>query len=124
MVEEFKATKARAISALLLSKDGKVQHANKSNRCGRKRKPQEAILDAETYWTHQESTGVVCQGHLGIGNYNVKRWSKASAKGRRELVVQKVFEAAEEDHRGKVVGLASLGQWMQWYQALEPSLHL
>ncbi|KAJ8351555.1 hypothetical protein SKAU_G00230310 [Synaphobranchus kaupii] len=59
---------------------------------------------------------------LGLGNYNAKRWSKANAKGKRGLVVQRIRETVEEDRRVKVVGLACQGQWMQWDQALERSL--
>ncbi|CAM4543850.1 unnamed protein product [Leuciscus chuanchicus] len=110
VAEEYKATKARAVSTLLLSKDGKVQHASKSIRCGRKWKPQEAVSEAEAHWKHQEIVGVVCQGRLGLGHYNTKRWSKANTKGKRELAVQRVREAEEEHRRVKAVGLASQGQ--------------
>ncbi len=61
VVEKCKATKARAVSTLLLSKDEKVCHANKTVKCGRKWKPQEAVKEAESYWKHQEIIGVVCQ---------------------------------------------------------------
>ncbi|KAJ8338397.1 hypothetical protein SKAU_G00373630 [Synaphobranchus kaupii] len=122
VVEEFKATKARAVSTLLPSEDGKARHANKTIKSGRKWKPQEAVMDAEAHWKHQVIVGVVCQGRLGLGNYNAKRWSKANAKGKRGLVVQRVRETVEEDRCVKAVGLACQGQWMQWDQALERSL--
>lgn len=83
VVAEFKATKARAVSTLLLSKDEKVWHANKTGKCGRKWKPQKAVREAESYWKHQEIIAVVCQGRLGLGNYKAKSWSKVDAKGRR-----------------------------------------
>ena len=73
VVEEFKATKARAVSTLLLSKDEKVRHANNTIKCGRKWKPQEAVKEAEVHWKHQEIVGVVRQGRRGLGNYNAKR---------------------------------------------------
>lgn len=122
VVEEFKATKARAVSTLLLSEDQKVRHANESIKCGRKWKPQEAVKEAEAHWRHQEIVGVVCQGRLGLGHYKIKRWSKSNAKGRRALVVQRVRETAEEDRRVKATGLAVQGQWMQWDKALDRPL--
>lgn len=99
VVEEFKATKAKTVSTLLLSKDVKVHHANKTVKCGRKWKLQgsKKANHRKSYWKHQEIIGVVCQGQLGLGNYKAKSWSKADAKGRRTLVVQRVREAAEED---------------------------
>lgn len=81
VVEEFKATKARAVSTLVLSKDVRVRNSNKTIKCGRKWKPQEAVREAEAYWKHQEIIGVVCQGWLRLGNYSAKRWSKTNAKG-------------------------------------------
>lgn len=90
MVEEFKTTKARAVSTLLLSRNKKVRHANKSIRCDRKWKPQDTVVKAEAYWKHQEIVGIVCQGRLDLGNDNTKQWSKANAEGRRELVVRTV----------------------------------
>lgn len=122
VVEEFKATKARAVSTLLLSKDRTVHHTSNSIKCGKKWKPQTAVAEAEAYWKHQEVVGIVCQGRLGLGNYNTKQWSKATAHGKRELLVQRVREAAEEDRRVKTVGLASQGQWMRWDEALDRSL--
>lgn len=62
VVEEFKATKARAVSTLLSSKDGKVKHSSIAIRCGRKWKPQQAIREAESHWRHQEIMSVVCKG--------------------------------------------------------------
>ncbi len=59
VVEEFKATKARVVSTLLLSKDEKDHHANKTVK---KWKPQEAVKEAESYWKHLEIIGMVCQG--------------------------------------------------------------
>lgn len=41
-------------------------------------KREEAVKKAETYWKHQDIVGLVCQEQLGLGNYNAKRWSKAS----------------------------------------------
>lgn len=122
VVEEFKATKVRAISTLVLSEDEKVRHANKTIKCSRKWKPQAAVKEAEAYWRHQEIIGVVCQGQLGLGNYSTKRWSKTNAKGRRGLIVRRVREAAEEDRCVKATGLVCQGQWMQWDNALGQSL--
>lgn len=48
------------------------------------------------YWKHHEIIGVVCQGGLGLGNYNDTRWSKTNAKGRRGLMVQRVRAAVDE----------------------------
>lgn len=73
-MEEFKATKARAASTVLLYKDGQVRHANKTSKCGRKWKPQQAVKEAEAYWKNQDT----------------KLWSKANAKGKRGLMVQRV----------------------------------
>lgn len=67
----------------------------------------EAVQEAEAYWRHHEIVGVVCQGRLGLGNYSAKSWWKASARSRKGLVVQRIREAAEEDHHVKVVGLTS-----------------
>lgn len=92
-MEEFKATKARAVGTLLPSKDENVQQANKSIGCSRKWKSQEAVLEPEAYWKPQEIISVVCEGRLGA-------------------------EAAEDDCRVKAMGLASPGFWMQWDQAL------
>lgn len=89
-VEEFKATKARAACTLLLSKDTKVRHASTAINCGRKWRPLEAVKEAEGYWRHQEIVGTICQGRLGLGNYNVKSWAKSGAQDRRGLVVQRV----------------------------------
>ena len=58
VVVEFKATKARAVSTLLSSEDGKVRHTSKTIKCDRKWKPQQAIGEAESYWRHQEIMGV------------------------------------------------------------------
>lgn len=90
VIEEFKATKARAACTLLLSKDIKVRHTSTTINCGRKWKPLEAVQEAETYLRHKEIVGTVCQGRLGLGNYNVKSWTKSSAQGKRDLVVQRV----------------------------------
>lgn len=76
-------------------------------------------MEAEAYWKHQEIVGVVCQGRLGLGHYNTKRWSNTNAKGERELVVQRVREAAEEDRHVKAVGLTHQGDWVKWDQAGE-----
>ncbi|CAM4625186.1 unnamed protein product [Leuciscus chuanchicus] len=80
VVEEFKATKARAVSTLLSSEDGKVRHASKT------------LI-----------------------------WSKADARARRGLVVQRVREAVEE-RQVKAIRLASQGRWTQWDQAQERPL--
>ncbi|KAL1250851.1 hypothetical protein QQF64_018647 [Cirrhinus molitorella] len=122
VVEEFKAAKARAVTTLLSSKDRKVRHASKTIKCGRKWRPQQAVMEAESHWKHQEITGVVCQGRLGLGHYSEKRWSRADARARRGLVVQRVREAAEEEWQVKAIGLASQGRWTQWDQAQERPL--
>ncbi|KAF4111690.1 hypothetical protein G5714_008721 [Onychostoma macrolepis] len=122
VVEEFKAAKARAVSTLLSSEDGKVRRASKTIKCGRKWKPQQAVMEAEFHWKHQEIVGVVCQGRLGLGHYSEKRWSRADARARRGLVVQRVREAAEEERQVKAIGLASQGRWTQWDQAQERPL--
>lgn len=122
VVEEFKATKTRAVSSLLLSEDEKVRHANKSIKSGRKWKPQEAVKEAEVHWRHQKVIGVVCQGRLGLGHYSTKMWSKTNAKGKRELVVQRVRKTAEEERCVKAIGLAAQGQWMQWDKAMDRQL--
>lgn len=122
VVEEFQATKARAVGTLLLSEDGKVRTASKTIKCGRKWKPQQAVIEAETHWKHQEIVGVLCKGHLGLGHYSTKRWSKANARTRRAFVVQRVREAAEEDRQVKAIALASQGQWTQWDQVQERPL--
>lgn len=116
VVEGFKTTKARAVSILVLSEEEKVRHTNKIIKGGRKWKPQ------EVFWKYKDIIWVVCQGRLGLGNYNARRWSKASAKGKRGLMVQRVQVTAEEDRHVKAVGLACQGQWMQWDQALNRSL--
>ncbi|CAJ1082823.1 hypothetical protein G5714_008721 [Xyrichtys novacula] len=102
---EFKTAKARAVSTLFSSEEGKVRHASKKIKCSRKWRPQQAVTEAEAHWRHREIVGVVCQGRLGLGNYDGKRWSKAKAK--RAPVVQRVREAAEEDRQVKAIGLAS-----------------
>ncbi|KAF4099703.1 hypothetical protein G5714_019829 [Onychostoma macrolepis] len=79
-------------------------------------------MEAEFHWKHQEIVGVVCQGRLGLGHYSEKRWSRADARARRGLVVQRVREAAEEERQVKAIGLASQGQWTQWDQAQERPL--
>lgn len=122
VVEEFKATKARAVSTLLSSKDGKVKHSSGAIKCGRKWKPQQAVREAESHWKHQEIMGVVCKGRLGLGHYSEKRWSRADARARRGLVVQRVREAEEEERQVKAIGLASQGRWTQWDQAQERPL--
>lgn len=122
VVEEFKATKARAVSSLLASKDEKVRYASKTIKCGRKWKPQQAVMEAESHWKHQEIVGVVCQGRLGLGHYSEKRWSRADARARRGLIVQRIREAAEEERQVKAIGLASQGRWTQWDQAQERPL--
>lgn len=98
VIEEFKATKARAACTLSLSKDTKVRHASTEISCGRKWKPLEAVKEAESYWRHQDIVGTVCQGRLGLGNYSVKTWAKSCTQDRRDLVVQRVRKTAEE-HR-------------------------
>lgn len=119
VVEEFKATKARAACTLLLSKDKKVRHASNAISCGRKWRPLEAVKEAEGHWRHQEIVGTVCRGRLGLGNYDTKSWAKGDARVRRELVVQRVRETAEEDRRVKAVGLGSQACWVQWEGALD-----
>lgn len=79
LVEKLKATKAIAVSILLLPEDEKVRNAYKTIKCGRKWKPQEVVKEAEVYWKHQDTVGAVFQGWLGLGNYNAKRWIKANA---------------------------------------------
>jgi hypothetical protein len=111
-----------AVSTLLSSEDGKVRHASKTIRCGRKWKPQQAVMEAEFYWKHQEIVGVVCQGRLGLGHYSEKRWSRVDARARRDLVVQRVHETVEEERQVKAIGLASQGRWTQWDQAQERPL--
>lgn len=122
VVEEFKATKARAVSTLLSSKDGKVKHSSGTIKCGRKWKPQQAVREAESHWRHQEIMGVVCKGRLGLGHYSEKRWSRADTRTRRGLVVQRVREAEEEERQVRAIGLASQGRWTQWDQAQERPL--
>lgn len=122
VVEEFQATKARAVSTLRSSEDRKVRHASKTIKCGRKWKPQQAVTEAESHWKHQEIVGVVCKGRLGLGHYSKARWSRATARARRTLVVQRVREAAEEDRQVKAIGLASQGRWTQWDQVEERPL--
>lgn len=53
--------------------------------------------------------GVVCKGRLGLGHYSEKRWSRADARARRGLVVQRVRETEEEERQVKAIGLASPG---------------
>lgn len=80
------------------------------------------MTEAEAHWKHQEIVGVICQGRMGLGYYNNKRWTKANAREKRGLVVQRVCEAAEEDCQVKAIGLGSQGWWTQWDQALEQPL--
>ena len=54
VVEEFKATKTRAVSTLQNSKDEKVKHASKGIKGSRKWNPQEAVQNAEEHLRHQE----------------------------------------------------------------------
>ncbi len=123
VVKDFKAAKARAVSTLLSSEDGKVRHASKPIKCGRKWKPQQSVMEAECHWKHLETMGVVCQGRLDLGHYSEKRWSRADARARRDLVVQRLHESAEEEEcQVKAIGLASQGRWMQWDQAQERPL--
>ncbi len=77
-------------------------------------------MKAECHWKHLETVGMVCQGRLDLGHYSEKRWSRADARARRDLVVQRLHESAEEEEcQVKAIGLASQGRWMQWDQAQE-----
>lgn len=111
VMEEFKATKARAVSTLLSSEDERVRHTSKTIKSSRKWKPHQAVREAESHWKHQEIMGVVCKGHLDLGHYSEKRWSRAGARTKRGLVVQRVQEAVEEERQVKAIGLASQGRW-------------
>ncbi|KAL0151338.1 hypothetical protein M9458_053332 [Cirrhinus mrigala] len=85
VVEEFKATKAV------------TESTNKAVKCGRKRKLQEAVKEAEVYWKNQEIIGVVCQGRLGLRNYKAASWNKADAKGCRRPVWDQALEHSLTD---------------------------
>ena len=69
VVEEFKATKTRAVSTLQSSKGAKIKHKSKGIKGSRKWNPQEAVQNAEEHLRHQEIVGLVCQGKLGLGHY-------------------------------------------------------
>ena len=69
---------------------------------------------------HQEIVVWVCQGWWGLGQYKANKWSKANAKGRRALQMQKVREAAEENHCVEAAGLTYQAQWMQTRHSSNP----
>ena len=114
VVEEFKATKVRAITTLRTSKDGKVQKAGEAIKCGRKWNPQNAAAVAAEDLKQQEMIGIVCRGRQGLGNYGSQQWSKADPKTKRDLVVLQVRRAEETTRQAKAVSLASQGRWMAW----------
>ena len=79
VVEEYKATKARTVSTLVLSRDEKVRYANKTIKCGRKWKPRQAVMEARPIGNIRKSWAV-CQARLGLGHYKKNRWSRADVR--------------------------------------------
>ena len=120
--EEFKATKVRAITILQSSKDLTVHKAGDQQYTGRKWNARDEMKRAQEQLRHHDIVGTVCKGRLGLGNYGTCHLSGASAKDKRDRVVQQTRQLIESERMASAVGQPKQCTWTQWDSALDMSL--
>ncbi len=111
----YKQEKVRLVFQLRDSPDPAVRNARAQVITGHKWDVVQAVDQAISQLKHQEVMGAVQSGRAGLGwGPATKKWSKASAKERQDLVISEVRRMEEESHRIKAVGQSQQGRWTTW----------
>nr|XP_054753540.1 uncharacterized protein LOC129259264 [Lytechinus pictus] len=114
LVEEVKVTKARSFMMLRDSSDPVIRDYQPDVKSGRKWHADKAVEEAESRLRHKEMVGAAQTGRLGLGWTSTKRWSAASAREQRDLIVEEIREVEEEKRWATAVGQAQQGSWTKW----------
>lgn len=122
VLEEYKAGKARLSMMLCESEDAVVRAVQPTIKTGRKWKVSEAVSAARENLELKEKIGYTQRNRRGFGHGDIRWWSKASVRERRDMVVQEIREAENSKRFQKAVQQRQQGQWTTWEGALQRSL--
>ena len=122
IVEEYKVGKARLMTMLEDSEDKVVRSIQPKLKTGRKWKVQEAVKAAKESLRTKEITGHTQTNRLGLGSTEMKWWSKAEGKEKRDMVIQELRKEEDAKRFQKAVQQSQQGQWTTWESALQRSL--
>lgn len=105
----------RLLFELRDSLDPGIQTAKSHVHTGRKWNVTQAVLQARHWLKHQEIVGFTQQGRAGLGwGAAPKRWSKATKKETKDLVIFEVVRMEEERHKTTVVSQQQQGRQTTW----------
>ena len=82
-------------------------------------KSQDASDQSVSRLKHRDVVGIVCQGQKGLGHYGNQRWRDANTKTRRDMIVQQIKDAGDEDRPLHFRGLYEQGEWVRWQGVME-----
>jgi hypothetical protein len=124
ITEEYKVGKARLQMMLKYSNDQSLKEVDPELKTGRKWKASKAVEAAEESAKLKEVMGAVQTNRQGLGYATEKRvwWSKASAKEKRDLVIEEVRQQAEAERVQCAVQQGQQGQWTTWESVVQRSL--
>ena len=114
IVEEAKVAKARAKVMLEDSKDDCISRADISLDAGRKWKVGDAVEDAKTRLRLQDIAGIANLGREGLGMNLRKYYEGSSQKEKKQLIVNKIREAQEEERLVRITSLAKQSRPLDW----------
>jgi len=111
----YRQEKARLVLELRDSPDPSVRNTKAPVRTGRKWRAELAVDQAISRLKHQEIVGRTQSGRTGLGwGTAPKRWSKATKKERKELVISEVVRTEEENYQIKALSQSQQGRWTTW----------
>ena len=122
VVEEYKVGKTRLAMMLQESTDPVVREVQPTLKTGRKWKVNEEVAAAREMLELKEVTGYTQTNRRGFGHGEIKWWSKASCKERRDMIISEVRKSEDDKRVQKAVQQSQQGQWTTWEEVLQRSL--
>ena len=122
VTEEYKTGKVRLHSMLEYSQDEVVRLAKTSLKTGRKWKVDKVVKGACEELRLKEIMGHTQNNRQGLGCTEMKWWSKAEGKEKRDMVIQEVRQEEDMARLQKAVQQSQQGQWTSWETAIQRSL--
>lgn len=111
----YKLEKARLVFQLRDSADPAVNDSKIQVKTGRKWNVEQVVAQASSHLQHQEVVGWVQHGKAGLGlKPPPKRWSKATKKERKELVISEIVNMEDNVLQVRAVSQQQQGRWTNW----------
>ncbi len=112
--EEFKVVKVQNFMTIRSSSDPVVHSVVPESTTGRKWIVAEEVDALESRLHHNEVVGATQSNRAGFGSQPLRLYSKASEKGKREMVVEELREELDEARQSRAIGLVQQGRWTNW----------